>query len=195
MMTSEKILMTLPGGAVIEGDFIATRITPDTPGLIGLHGITGMAHAETLEHDEIIDVVEAGTCLVEDPDGSRWVIRIKSGKMQGPFRVLEIEDILPEAIEAASEPERRMARQAKRIDRLNALLAFLLGMQCAWLAPRLFDTSFFFGVAAIFLSLGCGFLTLYLLYSEKLPESWQTRARRWIETRLSGFTSGLAGQR
>lgn len=189
MMTSEKTLMTLPGGAVIEGDFVATRITPETPGLIGLHGVTGMAHAETLEHDEIIDIVEAGTCLVEDPDGSRWVIRITSGKMRGPFRVLEIEDIRPEAIEAAAEPERRIARQAKRIDKLNALLAFLLAMQCAWLAPRLFDTFFLFGVAAIFLSLGCGFLTLYLLYSEKWPHAGELRARRAVEPPLTSATA------
>lgn len=189
MMTSEKTLMTLPGGAVIEGDFVATRITPQTPGLIGLHGVTGMAHAETLADDEIIDIVEAGTCLVEDPDGSRWVIRITSGKMQGPFRVLEIEDIRPEAIEAAAEPERRAARQAKHIDKMNALLAFLLALQCAWLAPRLFDTFALFGIAAIFLSLGMGFLTIYLLYSEKLPEGWRNRARREVEPPLTGATA------
>lgn len=185
MMTSEKILMTLPGGAVIEGDFIATRITPETPGLIGLHGVTGMAHAETLEHDEIIDIVEAGTCLVEDPNGSRWLIRISSGTMRGPLRVLEVEDVRQEVIEAAAEPERRARRSAQRVDQVNAVLAFTLALQSAWLAPRLFESFVLFGLLAVLTSLAMAGLTIHLLFSEKLMQNGKSSPPRSAEPPLS----------
>lgn len=185
MMESEKTMLTLPGGARIEGDFLSTRITPETPGLIGLHGVTGMAHAEILDADEILQVIEPGTCLVEDPDGSRWLIRISAGAMQGPLRVLQVEDVRSEAIEAAAEPERRALRGARRVDRINAVLAFLLSIQCAWLAPRLFETFTLFGVLSVLFSLAMVGLTIHLLFSEKLMQNSKTAPAREAEPPFS----------
>lgn len=184
-MKNEKTLLTFPGGASVEGDFVETCITPETPGAIGLHGVTGMAHAETLAADEVLEVVEAGTCLVEDPDGSRWLIRITSGKMQGPLKVLQVEDVREEAIEAAAEPVRATLRKARMVDRLNAGLGFLLAIQLAWLAPRLFETATIFGLLSVLGSLAMAGLTIHLLFSEKLLQNAKAAAPRNAEPPLS----------
>jgi hypothetical protein len=73
-------------------------------GVIARYWLMGMLGAETLEAHEYLDVITPGTCLIEIPDARRFVVKLESGRIQGPARVLQIED-LPDEVFGVVRPE------------------------------------------------------------------------------------------
>ncbi|MCE6959229.1 hypothetical protein LAZ40_09210 [Cereibacter sphaeroides] len=90
------------------------RQAPETtmPRIEGRHdilpagaGAIDMTDAEAVGADEVLDVVAPGRCLLETPDGSRWIVTLEAGRIFGPVRAMalpeEVEPDLPEGIEGA----------------------------------------------------------------------------------------------
>lgn len=102
----------------ITGDFVSVTITPDSPKVLGLNAISGMAMALRLSADDVIEIETSGTCMLELEDGTRILATMKSGKIRGPALLSQVGDV----------PVSLIQKEAKRLARLarsEAILAIL----------------------------------------------------------------------
>ncbi|ETX13550.1 hypothetical protein OCH239_09735 [Roseivivax halodurans JCM 10272] len=72
------------------GQFTSAIVSEDSPAPIGPLAGMDMREALSLAEGERVDVTEPGLCLVEVPDGTRFVMHLKSGSFTGPVRLLQI---------------------------------------------------------------------------------------------------------
>jgi hypothetical protein len=91
---------------IVKDDFPVTSgvclwVQPSvwSKGVIAKYWLMTMRDAETLDEDEFLDVVTPGTCLIEMSDMRRFVVKLENGRIQGPARVLQIEDLPDEVFE------------------------------------------------------------------------------------------------
>jgi hypothetical protein len=169
----------------LSGDFIWTPVTAEGPAPVALHIDTEMALAETVEAGEFLEVITSGTCLVERPDGTRLLVKIAQGRIHGPARVLQIDDLSDADILAHRPTERLSAFIAL----INAGLAAVLALQALWLMavhlPSVQADPLTWAVLSL-IAVGASWLVMTLLRSirrEDLPGALAAPLRVLTRTR------------
>lgn len=84
---------------VTSGACLSVQPSVWSKGVIAKYWLMSMRDAETLDEGEYLDVVSPGTCLIEMSDMRRFVVKIENGRIQGPARVLQIEDLPDDVFE------------------------------------------------------------------------------------------------
>ena len=143
----------------ITGDFRAVTIRKDTPGVVGQMAIAGMTYGLDVAAGDSIDVVSAGTCVIEMPDGTRVVAHFDSGTIFGPVRVVQVEDISRSSIEDELERQAQHLARAMHILKHHALQGINLGRAIMHRIPLAIDMVRVNAVLGVFLCIaGVGVL-------------------------------------
>lgn len=76
----------------ITGEFNAMPITDAAAAPFARLAALDMTDALVLSGVDVVEVEAPGHCLIELPDGFRYLLRMKSGRIAGPARLLEVDD-------------------------------------------------------------------------------------------------------
>lgn len=77
----------------ITGQYTSCTITSDCPDVFGAHANTHLGDATEIEDGEQVTILQPGTVLIVDTDGTRHIATMVSGVIYGPASIQEIEYI------------------------------------------------------------------------------------------------------